>query len=76
MPDTVKKTKYYLDIDPELRNRVKAYAALKGKTMRDWLIEAIINKLEDEIDTADGLAALANPEGTMSLEDYLETRKV
>ena len=45
MPDTAKKTKYYLDIEPELRNRVKAYAALKGKTMRDWLIEAIIPKL-------------------------------
>jgi hypothetical protein len=30
--ETVKKTKYYLDIEPELRNRVKAFAALKGKT--------------------------------------------
>jgi len=42
MPGTVKKTRYFLDIDPELRNRVKAFAALKGKTMRDWLTEAII----------------------------------
>ena len=74
MPGTVKKTKYYLDIDSELRNRVKAYAALKGKTMRDWLIEAIIAKLEDEIDASEGMASLANAEGTQSLGDYLKSR--
>ena len=75
MPGTAKKTRYYLDIEPELRNRVKAYAALKGKTMRDWLTEAIIAKLEDEIDASEGLASLADSEGTMSLESYLESRQ-
>ena len=75
MPGTVKKTRYFLDIDPELRNRVKAFAALKGKTMRDWLTEAIIAKLEDEIDASEGLASLADAEGTMSLEAYLESRQ-
>ena len=73
MPGTAKKTRYFLDIEPELRNRVKAFAALKGKTMRDWLTEAIIAKLEDEIDASEGLASLADAEGTMSLEDYLES---
>jgi hypothetical protein len=76
MPGTAKKTKYYLDIDPELRNRVKAFAALRGKTMRDWLTEAIIAKLEDEIDASEGLASLANAEGTMSLENYLELKQI
>ena len=75
MPGTAKKTRYFLDIDPELRNRVKAFAALKGKTMRDWLIEAIIAKLEDEIDSSEGLASLADVEGTKSLEDYLASVK-
>ena len=75
MPDTIKKTRYFLDIDSELRNRVKALAALKGKTMKDWLTEAIIAKLEDEIDASEGLASLANTEGTMSLEAYLESRR-
>ena len=75
MPDTIKKTRYFLDIDSELRNRVKALAALKGKTMKDWLTEAIIAKLEDEIDASEGLASLANTEGTMSLEAYLESRQ-
>ena len=75
MPDTAKKTRYFLDIEPELRNRVKAFAALKGKTMRDWLTEAIIAKLEDEIDASEGLASLADAEGTLSLEDYLNSRQ-
>jgi hypothetical protein len=74
MPETVKKTRYFLDIEPELRNRVKAFAALKGKTMKDWLTEAIIAKLEDEIDASEGLASLANTEGTLSLETYLQSR--
>ena len=30
---------------------------------------------KDEIDAADGLASLADTEGTLSLEDYLESRK-
>jgi hypothetical protein len=75
MPGTVKKTKYYLDIEPELRNRVKALAALKGKTMKDWLTEAIISKLEDEIDASEGLKYLANPEGTVPLDIYLKSRQ-
>jgi predicted DNA-binding protein len=75
MPGIVKKARYYLDIEPELRNRVKAFAALKGKTMRDWLTEAIIAKLEDEIDASEGLASLADTEGTISLEDYTKIRQ-
>ena len=75
MPGTIKKTRYFLDIEPELRNRVKAFAALKGKTMKDWLTEAIIAKLEDEIDASEGLASLADTEGTVSFESYLESRQ-
>jgi len=74
MPETKKLSKYYLDIEPELRNRMKAFAALKGKSMRDWLTEAIIAKLEDEIDSSEGLASLADAEGTMSLEAYIASR--
>ena len=71
MLDTAKKTRYFLDIEPELRNKVKAFAALKGKTMKDWLTEAIIAKLEDEIDASEGLASLADTGGTIPLEAYL-----
>jgi len=75
MSNTTNRSRYFLDIEPELRNRLKASAALKGKTMKEWLTEAIIAKLEDEIDAAEGLAALSDTEGTVSLEDYLQSRK-
>ena len=47
MPGTANRSRYFLDLEPELRNRFKAFAALQGKTMKDWLTEAIIAKLED-----------------------------
>jgi hypothetical protein len=72
MTGTIKRPRYFLDIDPEVRKRVKALAALKGETMKDWFTEAIIAKLEDEIDANEGLASLANSEGSMSLEAYLQ----
>jgi len=74
MPDTAKKASYFLDIEPELRSKVKAIAALKGKSMKDWITEAIIAKLEDDIDASEGLASLADAEGTVSLEAYLASR--
>ena len=42
--------------------------------MKEWLTEAIIAKLEDEIDASEGLASLADTEGTVSLEAYLAAR--
>lgn len=75
MVNAMKRSRYFLDIDPELRNRVKAVSALQGKTMREWLTEAIIEKLEDDIDAREGLAALGEVDGTVSLRDYLVTQK-
>ena len=75
MTGTSKRSRFFLDLEPELRNRFKAVAALQGKTMKEWLTEAIIAKLEDEIDAADGLVSLADTEGTISLEAYLKSRK-
>jgi predicted DNA-binding protein len=75
MVNITNRSRYFLDIDPELRNRVKAVAALYGKTMREWLTEAIIEKLEDDIDAREGLAALGDKEGTVSLRDYLNSQK-
>jgi predicted DNA-binding protein len=73
--NTVKRPRYFLDIEPELRNRIKAVASLHGKTMRDWVTEAILEKLEDDIDAREGLAVLGEVEDTISLKDYLESRK-
>jgi len=75
MPNTVSRSRYFLDIEPELRNRVKAFAALQGKTMKEWLTEAIIAKLEDEIDASEGRASLAEVDATMPLGEYLQSRR-
>jgi hypothetical protein len=75
MVNTINRSRYFLDIDPELRNRVKAEAALQGKTMKEWLTEAIIEKLEDDIDIREGLTALKDKEGTITLEEYIKSRR-
>jgi len=75
MSDTVGRSRYFLDIEPELKNRLKALAALRGKSMKEWLTEAIIAKMEDEIDAAEGLAALVDTKNSLSLEAYLNSRK-
>jgi predicted DNA-binding protein len=75
MVNLANRSRYFLDIEPELRNRVKAVAALEGKTMKEWLTEAIIEKLEDDIDAREGLAALGDAEGTVSLRDYISSQK-
>ncbi len=74
MTSIAKRPRYFLDMDLEVRNRVKALAALQGKTMKEWLTEAVVAKMEDEIDAAEGLASLADFEGTKTLEQYLEKR--
>ncbi|OGO30713.1 MAG: hypothetical protein A2Z29_00615 [Chloroflexi bacterium RBG_16_56_11] len=71
MVTAIKRSRYFLDIDPVLRNRVKAVAALQGKTIKEWLTEAIVEKLEDDIDAREGLAALGETEGSVPLKDYL-----
>ena len=70
------RTRIWLDVEPELKNRFKAAAALQGKSMGEWVIEALIEKLEDEIDSREGLAVLGEVEGTLSLGEYLTSRKV
>jgi uncharacterized protein (DUF1778 family) len=70
------RARIWLDVEPELKNRFKAAAALQGKPMREWVIEALIEKLEDEIDSREGLAVLGELEGTLSLREYLTSRKV
>jgi hypothetical protein len=75
MTTVPKRPRYFLDIDPVVRNRVKVLAALKGKTMKEWLTEAIIAKLEEDIDAAEGLASLGDIEGSMPLDAYLKSRQ-
>ena len=75
MTETASRSRYFLDIDPKLRNHVKAAAALRGITMKEWLTEAIIAKLEDEIDISESLADMANDEDAIPLEDIRKAHK-
>jgi hypothetical protein len=75
MVNIVNRSRYFLDIEPELRNKIKSEAALQGKTMKEWLTEAIVAKLEDDIDAREGMAALNDKEGTVSLRDYMASLK-
>jgi hypothetical protein len=75
MADSAKRSRYFLDIDPELRNRVKAVAALQGKSMKQWLTEVIIAKLEGDINARQGSTGLGDVEGTTSLRGYLAPKR-
>jgi hypothetical protein len=74
MVNLANRSRYFLDIEPGLRNRLKAEAALQGKTMKEWLTEAIIAKLEDDIDIREGMEVMKETEGTITLEEYLQSR--
>jgi hypothetical protein len=75
MADSAKRPRYFLDIDPELRNRVKAVAALQGKTMRQWMVEAISEKLEGDVAAGESSVTLGDVEGTPSLRGYLQPKR-
>jgi hypothetical protein len=75
MVNTINRSRYFLDIEPELRNKVKSEAALQGKTMKEWLTEAIVAKLEDDIDIRESDAAMKDTRGTMSLEEFMKKMK-
>ncbi len=68
--DTPKRQRMMLSNVPAgLRQRCKALAALSGKSLNDWVVEAMVEKAEDDIDIREGLAALAENEGRITLED-------
>ncbi|MGD9394404.1 MAG: hypothetical protein PVJ81_05590 [Dehalococcoidia bacterium] len=71
MADSAKRPRYFLDIDPELRNRVKAAAALQGKTMREWMLDAITEKLEGDASAGESPSTLGDVESSTSLRGYL-----
>ncbi|MFP3899180.1 MAG: hypothetical protein ACLFVD_07730 [Dehalococcoidia bacterium] len=70
------RTRIWFDVDPELKRRFKAAAALQGKTLREWVIAALIDELEDEIDAREGLTVLGELEGTIPLREYLSSGRV
>ncbi|MBI2852250.1 MAG: hypothetical protein HYX84_04000 [Chloroflexi bacterium] len=43
------------------------------RTKENRLTEEAITRLEDEIDASEGMASLSDTEGTVALEEYLES---
>ncbi len=64
----MKRTILYFTIDPEVRNRYKAVAALKGKSLKKWALDAMREKLERDLSASGGL------EDALRLADALHPR--
>ncbi len=46
---TAKRTIVYFTVEPEARNRFKAAAALQGKSLRAWALEAMRDRAETDL---------------------------
>lgn len=57
------------DIPSELWARCKAEAALAGQSLNDWVIDALVRKLEDAIDIREGLESLQEPGESVPWEE-------
>ena len=66
-----KRTPIYIEVEPELRDRCKAAAALSGTNLKQWAMDALTEKLDREgsSEFPPGFIVLNAPEG--SLEDTL-----
>lgn len=60
------------NVPPGLWARCKAEAALAGRTVNDWVIEALIAKAEDAIDIREAKAALEEPGDSIPWEQIRE----
>lgn len=50
-----------IDVNPEERRRVKAIAALSGKSVRDFVLESIREKIAREVEDRDLDAMMTYP---------------
>ena len=50
-----------IDVTPEERRRVKAVAALSGKSVREFVLESIREKIAREVEDRDLDAMMASP---------------
>lgn len=59
MPST--RERLSIDVTPEERRRVKAIAALSGKSVKDFILESIHEKIAREIEDRDLVAMMTYP---------------
>jgi len=72
----IKRPRISIDIDPDLRRRIRIAAARRDISVGQWCLEALVERLEDEEDAFEGLAALEDyrKHGGMSWEEYKRLR--
>lgn len=66
-----KRSILYFTIEPELRNQFKAAAALRGKSLKEWALEAMQEKMARELPVAFRLPLRVQEERGSSLEAAL-----
>lgn len=76
MAGRLQNQEYALRIHPALLHNARHFARLHGETLKKWLTEAIVAKLEDEIDEARALEAMTDDEDAMPLEDFLDLQLI
>lgn len=56
-----------IEVTPEQHQRLKAVAALQGKTIKDYVLERVLPPMPD-------IDSLSEEEAVAKLEDYLKSR--
>lgn len=65
-----------MDVDQELRRRIRVAAARRDLTVGQWCLDALVERLEEDEDAAEGFAALEDyrKAGGESWEEYKRRR--
>ncbi|HXG36160.1 MAG TPA: hypothetical protein VNL15_04255, partial [Dehalococcoidia bacterium] len=76
-PTISKRPRITLDVDPDLRRRIRVAAARRDVSVGQWCLEALIERLEEEEDAFEGLVALEDyrQHGGISWEEYKRLRE-
>ena len=71
-----KRPRIAVDVDHELRRRIRVAAARRDLTVGQWCLDALVERLEEDEDAAEGLAALEDYRkvGGENWEDYKRRR--
>ena len=64
-----------IDVLPEERRQIKAYAALSGKTMREYVLECVQKKLHEETERKELSNISAYPDKDPILSSVWENKK-
>lgn len=64
----MEKARLTVDVDPELRRRIRVAAAVRDESLKEWIERALLRELEEEAG-GEGARGAATPEGA-EVGDY------